>query len=727
MTVAPGDFVDVPLGTREAGGVVWDARTLPAGAGGNLKAIAARRDLPPLREPLRRFVDWIAHYTLAPRGMVLRMVVRAPEHAGPEPRHGSGLRSRARHPPRMTPARARVLAALAGGLAAHQSRAGAGGRLLDGRDRRPGRRRHARDGGAAARARSRNRPTRASRRPDWSRRKRPPRPRWPPPSGAGRLLRHAARRGHRFGQDGGLFRGGRGGARRRPAGADPDARDRPDRRSFSTVSRRASARAPAEWHSGVGARRRARIWDGVVERARCGWWRAPAQPCSCPSRNSGWSSSTRSTRPPTSRRRASPTTPATWRWCAASSRRLPVVLASATPSIETRVNRRAGPLPPCRARRPASRGRALPDLAADRPAARAAGARPVDLAAPRATVAAHLARGEQALLFLNRRGYAPLTLCRACGHRFQCPNCTAWLVEHRFRRALRLPPLRPCRAPARRLPGMRQRRLADRLRTRRRAPRRGGGGRAFPMPARWCCPPIFRAARSACGASSTRSPRARSTSSSAPSSSPRGTTFPHLTLVGVVDADLGLANGDPRAAERTFQLLHQVTGRAGRGDRPGRGLVQTWQPDHPVMRALLSGDAARFYARRQRRGERAGLPPFGRLAALVDLGRRSARPPRRTRARWCAPRMPCPRRRNGGSRMARPWTVRRARASRNSCVLGPAEAPIAVMRGRYRFRLLVRAERGADLQGFLREMLAAGPPERGGVRVAVDVDPQSFL
>jgi primosomal protein N' (replication factor Y) len=189
----------------------------------------------------------------------------------------------------------------------------------------------------------------------------------------------------------------------------------------------------------------------------------------------------------------------------------------------------------------------------------------------------------------------------------------------------------------------------------------------------------------------------------------------------VVDADVGLASGDPRAAERTFQMLQQVTGRAGRGGTPGRGLVQTWQPDHPVMRALVSGDAERFYVEETEQRRRAGLPPFGRLAALIVTGndRASAESHARALAR-AAHEIPDTER----------WRIARIGAlpeADDVVVLGPAEAPIAVVRARHRFRLLVKGPRSADLQGFLRALLAAAPKERGGVRVAVDIDPQSFL
>jgi primosomal protein N' (replication factor Y) len=201
----------------------------------------------------------------------------------------------------------------------------------------------------------------------------------------------------------------------------------------------------------------------------------------------------------------------------------------------------------------------------------------------------------------------------------------------------------------------------------------------------------------------------------------KGHNFPLMTLVGVVDADVGLSNGDPRAAERTFQLLQQVTGRAGRGEKPGRGLLQTWQPDHPVIRALLSGDAERFYSEETQQRLAAGLPPFGRLAAIIVSGndRASAETQARAlvRAAYALP-------------ASDKWKMAPLGGfpeNDDIMLLGPAEAPIAVVRGRHRFRLFVKAPRSADLQGFLRALLAAAPPDRGGVRTQIDVDPQSFL
>jgi primosomal protein N' (replication factor Y) len=184
----------------------------------------------------------------------------------------------------------------------------------------------------------------------------------------------------------------------------------------------------------------------------------------------------------------------------------------------------------------------------------------------------------------------------------------------------------------------------------------------------------------------------------------KGHNFPMMTLVGVLDADIGLTSGDPRASERTFQLLQQVTGRAGRGEGTGRALVQTYQPEHPVLAALISGDAERFYAEEARAREGAGLPPYGRLAALVISATEREQAEEHARA-----------------------LARVAEPPPGVTVLGPAEAPIVLIRGRYRFRLLVKTEREVDLQAYLRGWMARAPKARGSTKVAIDVDPQSFL
>jgi primosomal protein N' (replication factor Y) len=385
--------------------------------------------------------------------------------------------------------------------------------------------------------------------------------------------------------------------------------------------------------------------------------------------------------------------------------KIPVVLASATPSVETEVN----------ARRARYARLSLPErFGGQDPPAIAA----IDLRregpprgryiAPRLAeaIGAALARGDQALLFLNRRGYAPLTLCRACGFRLQCPHCDAWLVDHRFRHRLvchhcgfAMPPPEACpKCEAKESfvacgPGVE--RLEEEL------------AGLFPQKrilvlSSDLVVTIERLREEFSDIEQGKVDLVIGTQLVA-----KGHHFPKLNLVGIVDADLGLGSGDPRAAEKSFQLLHQVLGRAGReAGRAGRGqgLVQTHQPDHPVMRALVSGDREAFYAAEIALREKTGYPPFGRLASLVVSGPERA----------------------GAEAFARKVAAA-APASEQLRVLGPAEAPIAVIRGRHRFRLLAKSPRSFALSDYLRAWLARAPKPKAGVRLEVDVDPQSFL
>jgi primosomal protein N' (replication factor Y) len=379
---------------------------------------------------------------------------------------------------------------------------------------------------------------------------------------------------------------------------------------------------------------------------------------------------------------------------------IPIILVSATPSLETVVN--------------IARGRyqkvALPrrHAAAELPAVRLVDLRRERLERGRflspplvGELAATFEAGEQALLFLNRRGYAPLTLCRACGHRFHCPSCTAWLVEHRFTGRLLchhcghaepVPPCCPeCLTAGALVPcGPGVERLLEEV------TERFPAARAALMVSD-LLPGPRAAAELAQGMIERRYDLLIGTQIVA-----KGHHFPMLTLVGVVDADLGLAGGDLRAAERTYQLLHQVGGRAGRAEHKGRVLIQTWMPDQPVMRALAGGDRDRFLEAEAAARRHAGLPPFGRLAALIV----SAADPEtcdftaRALSR-AAPQLP------------------------GITVLGPAPAPLAILRGRHRRRFLVKASRELRLQPVLRDWLSR-IRTAGSARIQVDIDPYSF-
>jgi primosomal protein N' (replication factor Y) len=377
------------------------------------------------------------------------------------------------------------------------------------------------------------------------------------------------------------------------------------------------------------------------------------------------------------------------------------ILVSATPSFETLFNVEAGRYAhvalPARAL-----GAALPRVAA-LDLRTAPPPRGKFIATPLAdAVAETLAAGQQALLFVNRRGYAPLTLCRACGHRLKCPNCTAWLVEHRLRRALvchhcghteRPPDSCPvCAAEGSMTPlGPGVERLVEE------AAQRFPAARVAVMSSDTMADPAAAAALVQAVADGER------TLVVGTQVAAKGWHFPHLTLVGVIDADAGLAGGDLRAAERTHALLHQVAGRSGRAGLPGRVMLQTYAPDDPLIRALESGDSDSFRRAELALREIGHWPPYGRLAALIISAPDAAT-----------------------AEAAGLALARAAPRGEGLLVLGPAEAPLSVLRGQHRRRLLLKAARGVNVQGLLRGWLATAEVPRAA-RVAVDVDPQSFL
>ncbi|KIU27374.1 primosome assembly protein PriA [Sphingomonas melonis] len=379
----------------------------------------------------------------------------------------------------------------------------------------------------------------------------------------------------------------------------------------------------------------------------------------------------------------------------------PVILASATPAIETRQQVALGRY--AELKLPGRYGPAeMPTIEAidliQHPPERGTWIAPKLVTALRET----FEKGEQSLLFLNRRGYAPLTLCRNCGHRFQCPNCTAWMVEHRLTRRLAchhcghvMPTPRACpecKAEDSLVacgPGVE--RIADEVAT------------------------LFPEAKTAVVTSDTIWSPAKAAEFVGRMEAgdidivvgtqlvTKGYHFPNLTLVGVIDADLGLEGGDLRAAERTFQQIRQVSGRAGRGAKPGHVFIQTHSPSAQVMQALITGDAEAFYEAETEARRDAGAPPFGRYAAIVVSSEEQA----------CA------------HEVARAVAQSAPRVD-GMAVYGPAPAPLAMLRGRHRYRLLVHARRALDVQDVIRDWLG-GLDWPARARVTVDVDPYNFL
>ncbi|MEO3387289.1 primosomal protein N' [Mesorhizobium sp. CAU 1741] len=696
MSVRPGSIVRVPLGPREVAGIVWDTPTDKVDAK-KLRPISEVFECPPIDEPSRRFVDWVAAYTLSAPGMVARMFLRAPAAFDPEPPL-AGLRWTGGEPDRVTAARTRVLELARDGMAWTRSglahAAGTSLTVVDGLKAQglfeevqipvppvvaaP-------DPGYGA--------------PDLS----------PDQQEAARALREKATEGFSVTLIDGVTGSGKTEVYFEAIAAAIEA----GRQVLVLVPEIALTTAfldrfhdrfgakPAEWHSDLSPRMRERVWRQVAE----GRVRVVAGARSAlflPFRDLGLVVVDEEHDPAYKQEDRVFYNARDMAVVRGRIGDFPVVLASATPSVETRVNAAHGRYG--RVVLPARFAEAaLPELAAidmrKSPPARGGFLSPILLEQMEKTVA----KGEQALLFLNRRGYAPLTLCRVCGHRFQCPECSSWLVEHRFRGQLVCHHCghnepRPEACPA--------------------------CGTLDHLVA--CGPGVERIAEEVVA----HFPDARTIVLSSDMLGgvkrlrleldaiakgeadivigtqlvAKGHNFPNMTLVGVVDADLGLANGDPRAAERTFQLLSQVTGRAGRTGRKSHGLIQTYQPAHPVMRAIVSGDLDAFYEQEIVEREKAHLPPYGRLASIIVSAA--------TRAEA-----------EGHARALR----RSAPAAADIAVLGPAEAPLALIAGRHRFRLLVHGEKSSDMQAFLRALLAAGPKVRGSIRVQTDIDPQSFL
>jgi primosomal protein N' (replication factor Y) (superfamily II helicase) len=698
LGLAPGDLVTVPIGTRAATAVVWDENPQPNPRLGNrMRDVEEKLDLPPLKVELRNFVDWVSRYTLSPRGMVLRMALRMGEHLGPA-RERVGVRLAGAAPQRMTAARVRVLALLADGLARAKSdvamEAGVSSGVIDGLV----------DEGTLESLVL------------------PPDPvaRAPDPDFAQTDLTEAQRAaadalcatsGAGYGVT--LLDGVTGSGKTQVYLEAVGEIIRHGRQALVLVPEialttqfldRFAARfgvRPAEWHSQLSPRLRARTWHAVaagevsvIVGARSALF--------LPYADLGLIVVDEEHDPAYKQEDGARYHARDMAVVRARGADIPIVLASATPSVETEVNARRGRY--VRVHLPERFGRQhLPSIEAID--LRAEGPARGRFIAPRlaGAVSAALEHGEQALLFLNRRGYAPLTLCRSCGYRLACPNCDAWLVDHRFRRrlvchhcgfAMPLPAQCPhCQASDSFVavgPGVeRLQQEATEL----------FPGRRILVLSSDLVESVERLRQELDDVAAGRFDIIIGTQLVA-----KGHHFPKLNLVGVIDADLGLSNGDPRAAERTFQLLHQVIGRAGREEGRGIGYLQTHQPEHPVMRALIAADRDAFYTSEIDLREKTHYPPFGRLASLVISA--AERPTAESYARRLAAISP---------------HVEEVR------VLGPAEAPLAVVRGRHRFRLLVKSPRAFDLSAYLRQWLAAAPKPKGSIKVDVDVDPQSFF
>jgi primosomal protein N' (replication factor Y) len=695
----PGAFVEVPLGPRRVLGVVWGpgkgdydlARTRP---------VTRVLDVAPMRDEMRQFLTRAADYTLTPMPAMLRLATRAPG-LGDAPSMRKVYRLGSVDPDRMTPARGKVLGVLRdyGGLSFTLGElaemAGVGTSVVKGL---------VKQGAISEEDAPRDLPY-------------PPldpdhggKDLTPDQAAAAAVLRAGIASDH-YGAT--LLRGVTGSGKTEvylEAVAECLRKGRqalvllPEIALSGEFIARVEARfgyAPAEWHSGVTLTERRRCWK-MVGQGGAGLVVGARSALFLPFRDLGLIVVDEEHDTSYKQEDGVLYNARDMAVLRASINGAQVVLASATPSLESWANVEAGKY-------------ARLDLtsrfgAAVMPVMRAIDMRAEDLPGGRwvsptlrDAIRVRLERGEQAMIFLNRRGYAPVTLCRACGNQIGCDHCDARMVEHRFLKRLMchqcgetkpMPVICPSCGAEDRLSAV------------------GPGVERMGEEAATLFPDARIAVLSSDMFGSARALKAHIADIADGGADiiigtqlvAKGHNFPQLTLVGVIDADLGLQGSDLRAAERTFQLMRQVAGRAGRVETPGEALLQTYQPEHPVIRAILAGDEEGFWAAEAAERRAAGVPPYGRMAGIVlsspnvqdvfDLGNDMAR---------------------------RDLPLRRVGAQ----VFGPAPAPIARIRGRHRVRLLVKADKSVPLQPALAEWVGQFRLPNA-LRLSIDIDPQSF-
>ncbi len=694
-----GAFVEVPLGPRKVLGVVWGP-----GKGdydrAKIRSVIRALDVAPMRDEMRAFLGRAADYTLTPMPAMLRLGTRAPGLGDPQSMR-KVYRLGDREPDRMTGAREKVLGVLRdyGGLSFTlrelAEMAGVGTSVVKGL---------VKQGAVSEEEAPRDTPyPRLD--PDYGGKA------LSPDQAAGAEALRAALRSDAYGTT--LLKGVTGSGKTEvylEAVAEALRMGRqalvllPEIALSGEFINRVEARfgmKPAEWHSGVTMTERRRCWRMVgqgdaqlVVGARSALF--------LPYQNLGLIVVDEEHDTSYKQEDGVLYNARDMAVLRAAINDAQVVLASATPSLESWANVEAGKY--ARLELTSRFGAAvMPRMAAiDMRVEDVPGGRWVSPTL-RNAIQSRLDKGEQSLVFLNRRGYAPVTLCRACGHQIGCDHCDARMVEHRFLKRLMCHQCGETKPMPTKCPSCE---AEDRLSA------VGPGVERMGEEIAGLFPDARIAVLSSDLYGSARAMKAHIEQIAAGGTDiiigtqlvAKGHNFPLLTLVGVIDADLGLQGSDLRAAERTFQLMRQVAGRAGRAETPGEALLQTYQPEHPVIRAILAGDEEAFWAAEAAERKAAGVPPYGRMAGIIlsspnvqevfDLGTEMAR-------------MDAPLRRIGAQ------------------VFGPAPAPIARVRGRHRVRLLVKAEKSAPLQQALAQWVGQFRLPTN-LRMAIDIDPQSF-
>jgi len=692
-----GTFVRVPLGPREVIGVVWALDPVLSVDISKLRDILEILPVPPLPAAARDFIDWVASYTIQPVGKVLRMSMSVPDALYPKaPR--KGYRRSGTMPARLTPARQRVLDILEAGMAYTAAEitdlAGVSVSVVKGLA----------DQGALEYVALPSEelvpiPQHLAAGFDLSEDQ----------AAAVKMLSDAVAKDDYSAT---LLEGVTGSGKTEvyfEAIAATLAKGRqalvllPEIALSSQWLSRFEARfgvKPVEWHSDLGTSARRRNWRAVIE-GRAKVVVGARSALFLPYSDLGLIIVDEEHEASFKQDEGIPYNARDMAVVRAHIGKFPVVLASATPSLETLVNAQNGKyghvVLPSRFGGAHLPDVELVDLKNHRPGAQRWISEPLETA-----VHQTLAEGRQAMLFLNRRGYAPLTLCDACGFRLQCPHCSAWLVEHRARHRLQCHHCGYAASLPKQCPDCEE---EDSFKA------CGPGIERLTEEAEL----LFPEAKIRMIASDTMNgPAAAAEFVDAMTAGEidllvgtqivaKGYHFPNLTLVGVVDADLGLAGGDLRASERTFQLLSQVAGRAGRAGHRGRVLLQTHMPEHPVMEAIRDQDAAAFIEMESALRQNAAMPPFGRLASLVlsSIDTESLN--------HCAREL-----------------ARRAPSGDNFLIMGPAPAPLSMIRGRYRVRFLIKSAREMNMQQIIRRWLK-GVKIPAKTRLQIDIDPYNFM
>lgn len=694
-----GAFVEVPLGPRKVLGVVWGP-----GAGdfdyAKVRSVMRVLDVAPMREEMQQFLTRAADYTLTPMSAMLRLATRAPG-LGDAPSMRKVYRLGSADPTRVTDARTKVLDVLRdyGGLSFTMGElaemAGVGNSVVKGLVKQ----------GAVSEEDAPRETPYPMLDPDYGGKE------LSADQAAGAEVLRAGLRSDTYGTT--LLKGVTGSGKTEvylEAVAECLCMGRqalvllPEIALSGEFINRVEARfgfKPAEWHSGVTMTERRRCWK-MVGQGGAQMVVGARSALFLPYQNLGLIVVDEEHDTSYKQEDGVLYNARDLAVLRAAINGAQVVLASATPSLETWANVEAG-----KYKRLTLNSRfgpaVMPQMSAiDMRAEELPGGKWVS-ATLKAAITGRLEKGEQSLIFLNRRGYAPITLCRACGHQIGCDDCDARMVEHRFLKRLMchqcgetkpMPTVCPhCEAE-------------DRLSA------VGPGVERMGEEVTALFPEARIVILSSDLYGSARAMKAHIEEIADGGADiiigtqlvAKGHNFPQLTLVGVIDADLGLQGSDLRAAERTFQLMRQVAGRAGRAEKQGVAMLQTFQPEHAVIRSILAGDEEAFWAAEAAERKAAGVPPYGRMAGIIlsspnveevfDLGADMAR-------------------RDGPLRAI------------GAQVFGPAPAPIARVRGRHRVRLLVKADKAAPLQRALTQW-AGQFRLKGDLRMAIDIDPQSF-